>query len=135
MKATELMVNNWYESVKFKRPVRCELTDLYELCVRSDGAYDDPPIDEMFEPIPLTEEWLLKLGFVKEGRSYIMGVHNYRFSGLMKISYNKMILTWQFSIGKFKDITRVDFVHQLQNLYHALTGQELTYEKLIKPRI
>lgn len=76
-------------------------------------------------PIPLTEEWLLKFGFTKDKNSYVMGVHINRFSGLMKIKFDPLI-QWVFSVGSYKDITRVKYVHQLQNLYYALTGTELT---------
>ena len=58
MKPNELRIGNWYNSVKFNKPVQCELVDLYELYVLSDGAYDVPPIELMFSPIQLTRKWL-----------------------------------------------------------------------------
>ena len=64
MKKEELRIGNWYHSIKFGVPVMCDLTYLYNLSAIADGADDDPPINEMFEPIILTEEWLLKLGFI-----------------------------------------------------------------------
>jgi hypothetical protein len=85
-----------------------------------------------FEPIPLTEEWLLKFGYCKKigarvGYGYDCG------HGIMRvIQYNATLYqyrTWSnidrlngFSWNK----TRIDYVHQLQNLYFALTGEELT---------
>lgn len=84
------------------------------------------------EPIPLTEEWLLKFGYCKKigarvGYGYDCG------HGIMRvIQYNATLYqyrTWSnidrlngFSWNK----TRIDYVHQLQNLYFALTGEELT---------
>jgi hypothetical protein len=129
MKINELRIGDWYKSVKFGDAVKCDLSDLYDLCAKSDGAYNDPPIDEMFEPIPLTEEWLLKFGFEKILKYYALGIHQELFSGLMKFRFDRLLQKWIFSIGTYKDITRVKYVHQLQNLYFALTGNELTIEK------
>ena len=118
MEKNELRIGNWYQSVKFNVPVRCELSDLYELCAKSDGAYNDPPIEEMFKPIPLTEEWLLKFGFKQFGDNSckIKTLH-----GNIYVDYFRNVCYPgnNFSIHKFK------YVHQLQNLYLALTGNEL----------
>ena len=121
MKANELRIGNWYKSVKWNRSVQCELSDLYDLCAKSDGSYNDPPINEMFEPIPLTEEWLLKFGF--EGNS-IFGA-NIKY----KIGYFEV---WYFGepdrymLENLKNMrVYIEYVHQLQNLYFALTGTEL----------
>ncbi len=73
------------------------------------------------EPIPLTEEWLLKFGFEKI---------NHRIDGII---YKKawlrltevLMADWR---GGY--IGRIECVHQLQNLYFALTGEELTIKNL-----
>lgn len=85
-------------------------------------TYED---NSEYKVIPITPEWLESFGFVKEGRHYAMGVHQRLFSGLMKLTFNGKLQMWVFSVGKHSDITRVEFVHQLQNLYYALTGEEL----------
>jgi hypothetical protein len=129
MKANELRIGNWYTSVKFEVPVYCELSDLHELCVRSDGAYNDPPIDSMFEPIPLTEEWLLKFGFEREDNLNWWNVpkeSNYKAHHLMEM---QNAWTWFIDFDDTGDNTHLvsgfNYVHQLQNLYFALTGNEL----------
>ena len=78
-----------------------------------------------YRPIPLTEEWLLKFGFEEDNYTYIKGVHQKIFSGIMKFEFNESLKNWEFSIGRYNDLTRVEYVHQLQNLYYALTGEEL----------
>jgi hypothetical protein len=65
-------------------------------------------------PIPLTEEWLLKFGFesLLSGAGYV--------KNRTEIGYNH---------NGFYIITsglKIEYVHQLQNLYFALTGEELT---------
>ena len=66
-------------------------------------------------PIPLTEEWLLRFGFENDPSDY------------------QWIFKDKFCIDYFQDeegfwflpSNRIYTVHQLQNLYHALYGEEL----------
>ena len=69
---------------------------------------------EAVKPIPLTEEWLLKFDFkFKE-----LGFEN------LSVSYGLTSGDIHFVIDRY--YKKLDHVHQLQNLYHALTGEELT---------
>lgn len=71
-------------------------------------------------PIQLTEEWLLKLGFVKKLANYEL--ENFRFNISKPFNYDGFLFCEEYSV-----ITdRIKHVHQLQNLYFALTGAELT---------
>lgn len=85
--------------------------------------------DWAFEGIPLTEEWLVKMGF----EMYPSGVWNDHvrnfnsedmipFSGLgpTKLGYN-------LESADGMDLN-IKYVHQMQNLYFALTGKELTFK-------
>ena len=113
MNVAELRIGNLYESVKFKMAVSCTLSDMYELCVQSDGSYDDPPIKNMFRPIPLSVDWLFELGF-RESKT----------NGMM---YRGKIMLFK-GRGQWKVVhhdVAVKYVHQLQNLYYDLTGKKL----------
>lgn len=68
-------------------------------------------------PIPLSEEWLLKFGFQRFPWGLVK--NELLFLDDLKCSY----LILQIGNG-FK--TKVQYVHQLQNLYFCLTGAELT---------
>ena len=76
-----------------------------------------------FQPIPLTEEWLLKFGFKKlnDDTFYYTDVK-------LKINQLKKGSTGYDKYIYFKGlpIKPIHSVHQLQNLYFALTGEELT---------
>ena len=79
--------------------------------------------DEIVRPIPLTEEILLKVGFVQ--------VENYQ-KGVLGLNGVRMILfavnwTW----NDFSRSKEINSLHQLQNLYFALTGSELDTSKLL----
>ena len=70
------------------------------------------------KPIPLTEEILLKAGFEKYKDTDFYIAHGF------EIPYFKAggDLIVEVEISKIKS------VHQLQNLYYALTGEELNIE-------
>jgi hypothetical protein len=75
------------------------------------------------EPIPLTEEWLLKLGFI-EKKPWFFEIK----MGDYELGINRIPLTAQIqSDGEFLAFltNRTKYVHQLQNLYFAITGEEL----------
>ena len=80
---------------------------------------------EFLKPIPLTEEWLLKFGFKK----YLdtLYIHWTKESGMFEISTrlpDGFYGLWaNGTLGSFQ------YLHQLQNLYFALTNKELTIKE------
>jgi len=125
MKTTELRIGNYhYYHIVDKFDERAGHDDISQIepdDFRILTDFDSPE----YKPIPLHEDWLQDFGFVKEGRSWLMGVHEGIFSGLIKLTYNKTLNTWIFSIGKYRNITMIKYVHHLQNVFFALTYQEL----------
>lgn len=75
------------------------------------------------KPITLTEEWAVKLGFdiPKGGISYDKGLLSLYFGDT--ILSNKEGRTYWNSWAILEQTPK--YVHQLQNLYYALTGYEL----------
>lgn len=125
MKANELRIGNWYLSTKFQVPVICEMGDFYEIYARADGS-SEYTVDDIFEPIPLTEEWLLKFGFRNECGYNCAVCYTLDFNSGLTINFlNKELYCYLNSIR----LDNIKYVHQLQNLYFALTGNELTIEK------
>lgn len=84
--------------------------------------------DEFVEPIPLTEEWLVKFGFEKVNDNF-MTIESYHYE-------NKNCWIYLIADGFELELNTLSernnlcrtykYVHQLQNLYFALTGEELT---------
>lgn len=90
------------------------------LCVDSGRDYCILDADYSFSeitPIPLTEEWLLRLGFEKKASYFLHEKHSVRIEtgNMYEWNYNR------YEYGKIK----IEYTHQLQNLYFALTGEEL----------
>lgn len=81
--------------------------------------------DEAMEPIKLTNEWFSKFGF-----SYKDGASEYgeeRKNGVNLYVHDDSPGWFHYRLGLFKgESVEVKWVHQLQNLYFALTGKELT---------
>ncbi len=83
---------------------------------------------DICEPIPLTEEWLTKFGFHKTAEDDF----DKTFGDIDQISIrsNKLYVTDKFGVYlNPKRIAIIQYVHQLQNLYFALTSEELTIKE------
>lgn len=130
----ELRLNNWVYSLEIGGYVQIASIDS-ECVTLKDHVTWDYVYADMIEPIPLTEEILLKCGFSCTEESET----SKGFSiGENIVTYDYLVyLTWLKSIdGKGLDPYPfyrngghiVKHLHQLQNLYFALIGQELKIE-------
>ena len=83
-------------------------------------------------PIPITPEWLERLGFEKrispKGHENWVMYSQHHFAFVLREITPFIGFTYH-SYGTDHSL-QIDHVHQLQNLYHALTGQELTVKEL-----
>lgn len=78
-----------------------------------------------FEPIPLTPEWLERLGFndmADNGEQWAVNGANDDFCLLF--TGNEFVYEFENYQWQINNLV-VEYVHQLQNLYFALTGKEL----------
>ena len=118
MKASELRINNWIQFRHTETPVRITLGDFVR-------EYNDEHLED-YEPIPLTEKWLKRLGFeIKKGAWGTSA--EIRIGGVRYVLYQNGNV-WSINPT---DGYRVDFkyIHTVQNYYFALTGQELNQNK------
>lgn len=106
MKANELRLGNLID----RQDYICKVTKIEE-----GGIITEPLeykgerfVEQRVEPIPLTEEWLVKFGFKKGSKGWFKTLSN----------------NHKFNFYMYKNLC--SNVHQLQNLYFALTGEELT---------
>lgn len=87
--------------------------------------------------IPISEEWLIKLGFEKESGNKLR-LHSYDLEfrktddpyptvGIWKGRFYYIVDVHETYTGSLDDKSiEIDYVHQLQNLYYSLTGEKLT---------
>jgi len=106
IRENELRVGNWVLS-----PTQGEIQ------IENGWQIDE---GEEVKPIPLTEEWLERFGFEYSdlnGDSGLWKIPPFQIYG----KYNQFLYDYRLD---------VNYVHQLQNLYFALTGEELTIKKI-----
>ena len=108
MKASELRIGNLLENF-LGQEFEVNHETLRMLSVGGSGSEFNLP-----KPIPLTEEWLLKFG-----------LHGNHSSPVRVGLVDDDFVLQQFTVMFMNAYIKVKYVHQLQNLYHALTGEEL----------
>lgn len=116
MKANELRIGNLVMYDNYNVSVIHGLTDSeygYGVSIHY-GNCCVGCVEDLIYPIPLTEEWLLKLGFEKINSTWCSIGNQFRINIDLNIEFH---LNW---LG-----IKVQYVHQLQNLYFALTGKEM----------
>jgi hypothetical protein len=122
METKELRLNNLFIDNKTNTVI--SVIGLTEEIITFSGHFKN---DWQAEPIPLTEEWLLKFGFyVIE----VAGMDNEYSTETeeAEISWDKtngIIIFILENVESFR-VSHIKNVHQLQNLYFALTNKELT---------
>jgi hypothetical protein len=118
MKANELRIGNWYNEFGISKKATAGFIQKFAHI----ESINKTAID--VSPIPLTPEILEKAGFVKGLSSAIHRRQDYQMErfGIICIcnSENQFFVNGRLVVLKY--------VHQLQNLYFALTGEELNIE-------
>ena len=130
IRANELRIGNWieYDGRYFKIYSIADVFPTLDTIEFGIGVVDYNNIN----PIPLTPEILEKCGFEKEQRSdydgeyfYVWiknGVDIHEGNNSKEFNYATYVKGAQCS---FKSGIGVKYLHQLQNLYFALAGEEL----------
>ena len=120
MKSNEFRLGNLLIEKKYKIIVK--VTDLLDNRI---GVTGDFKGRWQVEPIPITEEWLLKFGFKTTISNKDSGYKQFRLREC-KIDF-MFSLECNGSPEFFLENVGLDiiYVHQLQNIYFALTGKEL----------
>ena len=115
MKANELRIGNWYDHNGVQKQVTPNTIEEVWVAERT-----------WCKPIPLTKKWCLNLGFeVFEGKiSYDRDKLSIYFGDTI-LSGNNGRTYWN-GCSILEESPK--YVHQLQNLYFALSGEELTLQ-------
>jgi hypothetical protein len=78
------------------------------------------------KPITLTEEWLLKFGFVKIGVNFRKYDNYDKGNREFILFYNHNSKNYEIKANN--NFYEVIYVHEIQNLYFALTKEELKHD-------
>lgn len=139
IKASELRIGNWVND-RASMPFQIDGTDIVAL-MQCEIANK---INLEYNPIPLTEGWLTKLGFeviiwngvmrqyyiyITSGKhcilSFTYGEHIDFPDRLEKVTIGIAPHRSGSCYGNFK----IEYVHQVQNIYFATKGEELIYNE------
>lgn len=103
-----------------------EVLEVFNILQSYVRVYIDNELEDLqlsysdLKPIPLTEDLLLKFGFVKNSTSWT----NWR-----RPNHTKEVRIGFVNKLNYYNGLEIKYVHQLQNLYFALTGEELKVTK------
>jgi hypothetical protein len=144
MESNQLRIGNL---VKFNDKIS-EVIEVRKNLIRAEYLMDDGlllhrPLVEIdrIDPIPLTEEWMLKFGFEKIeysderhgfGTEYNLKLNddiflNYSDDFSLAIYRNEKAM--EDEVGILPKWEAIKHVHQLQNLIFALVGEEITLKQ------
>lgn len=145
IKSKELRRGNLFHPAHWDNDVAEPLTSSWyevdviwedEVGYMSVGHFFRDKLENIF-PIGVTPEWLEKLGFV-ESNSYDSKQRNFKKEGFRQLAdYGTQLIVLPqggfayLSCGYYENQIDCAYVHQLQNLYFALTGEELTIKETV----
>lgn len=128
IKANELRIGNLFQDQNENLLKVSEINEENQVFKVVDRTKFPLPNGWKAEPIPLTEEILLKCGFEKKDESYVFGANKqHRLRWINKITgFEHRIVSLSYNVAIYD--LHIKYLHQLQNLYFALTGEELKIE-------
>ena len=117
MEAKDLRIGNYFEWSEF-----ASMGKGVDVCTK-DNIFQ---YLDLKKPIPLNEQWLLDFGFLSDSYNDVY-YKSFGLDGLIQIHCNKtrgFLQLWESQTSVI-----LESVHQLQNLYYSLTGNELIINK------
>ncbi|MGL4362007.1 MAG: hypothetical protein ACRCSG_01770 [Cellulosilyticaceae bacterium] len=138
MKLTELRLSSLFYPIDRSKEIHLPIETPYKVCTIG-FKVEAIPYDKVekwtefnpkdLSPIPLTEKWLLEFGFNKDYKSGYIGKDFYNQDFVLAEPF--VMGEWQkgyafeFTSGGWSKFKEFNYVHELQNFYFAMTGEDL----------
>ena len=142
MKASELRIGNFVATEGIDYVEISKIDADFGICYKIPQEFGQFYPYKEVEPIPLTEEWMMRFGFEKIPYAQILFLGEIRDLKEKECWYQIKVIsefpeleiaihfehdtTITIIIDDHTEVQYIKHVHQLQNLYFALTGEELT---------
>jgi hypothetical protein len=132
IKANELRIGNYVQDEHFRVGIVKSVSDrsvrvkMEHSTLKRDSNVDFDGLD--IEPITLTPEILEKCGFEKINKGLFKPVFG-NYSHIFKTDFYPLSLEIE---GNRIPLKNIKYLHQLQNLYYTLTGEELNIEPTVQ---
>lgn len=111
--ARELRIGNW---VFNKATERKQIKEVYSDC-------------SIYDPIPLTEEWLIRAGFeIAYSSNFRLKFDHPKFTEC-GFDYSHVPDKSMEGFRYYGHYIKIKWVHQLQNLFFCLSGEELEFSE------
>ena len=138
IKANELRIGN---RIKYNndKSLRDELINKEVIVTADVIKWASNPSENCYEPIPLTPEILERCGFEKKEEDGVItftleikgiadhGDNEYKLFG---IKSKPAFVQIDYTVNRYWAAKPIYYLHQLQNIYNALTGEELEIKEL-----
>lgn len=131
MKVSELRLGNLVSlSYMTEKAFSVTAIENNNCCLKStEQGFKTASIYPYVQPIPLTDEWLEKLGGLKDEYGDVFIEVDSDSDMRLYLSTKHYIQLVQSYHCPMFDYEHIRYVHQLQNLFSALTGKELTIKE------
>ena len=119
MRSHDLRIGNIVDAIHIDYGRKTNVIDIDDLVLIYEGSEY-----LSFHPVQLTKEWLVRFGFDKHGK-----IKSTKF--LFRIYFDEetpYAYLETYGGGEYK--IEIKYVHQLQNLYWGLCGEELTLQNI-----
>ncbi len=133
MKPTDLRIGNLVNTVYSDEPFTVSRIG-WDYLVIVKNRISNPVQTEYARPIPLTFDWLKRMGFEENQTDDGTVYHSLRLSddmycnlSLLEVNKNGII---EAALFPYENFFRYQYVHQIQNLYHAIMGKDITIAEI-----
>lgn len=117
MQASEYRIGNWVSNGEVD----------YQITGATILHLEIKPSDAIAKPIPITPEWLERFGLITDKTDNVITLYENDCFDL-RCSWDDELgfQIWFESDYHESAVKNIKYIHQLQNLYFALTGEEIT---------
>jgi hypothetical protein len=130
LNSRELRIGNLvYYRIEDKLDERKEWNEVTEI-----HALDLQNINKYYSPIPISEDWLIKAGFVENKYEYSIPISDCGLVTLTLIPHDEQHSAFSVCVSQTDGndvenvfLEEISFWHELQNLYKSISGKELNF--------